>query len=546
MNMSTDSSLKAINPSQFNFLHPGQSNETDELVSSVSVPSANSNLYPSPSPSPNASFTTLPQMPMAVTHIGRKPLNGPPCSLKTLVDDNVLDPLDGSLTYEIMGSKFMGDLLANGFIRMSGTSHVFANPSSWANFCRSTIASCSKDGKNYGSAWSIIRYLGKRLDSYKLRWYRKQKKQFTGNGSPSMYSGANNGKRSGNLDMFGFSSFNPGGTNFAQFGGQGGRGGHEMKNLVGFMNRERLWKLDKVSTGDAELKGENLNDQVLDFATIDLEKKDDLLDENTRISAVPFNSVLCIQPFIATVSTNVLLLVDFHSHLSSCEVNGYLGGTWDPRTQHLTICQAYPLWFDEVDTKESQILKIKQSLSQKGLILVGWYHSHPTTTPQPSVGDIKKQLQYQKKMLTGLKGLTEYSPCVGLISTPYYPKTSKLTTLFQMFWVMPIFTHNCRDFGRPMQISYSTSRDAFLTQDLLVEMRLLATHLNTRKEFIQFNSQFREDLTYWDKLYESIKRKLPCDLMEPNSQAMQADIQQQALMHFWTFLRSLLHVVQVD
>lgn len=62
---------------------------------------------------------------------------------------------------------------------MSGTNQVFANPSSWANYCRSTIPSTSKDHKNYGSAWSIIRYLGKRLDSYKLRWYRKQKKQFT-------------------------------------------------------------------------------------------------------------------------------------------------------------------------------------------------------------------------------------------------------------------------------------------------------------------------------------------------------------------------------
>lgn len=63
---------------------------------------------------------------------------------------------------------------------MSGTNQVFANPSSWANYCRSTIPSTSKDHKNYGSAWSIIRYLGKRLDSYKLRWYRKQKKQFVG------------------------------------------------------------------------------------------------------------------------------------------------------------------------------------------------------------------------------------------------------------------------------------------------------------------------------------------------------------------------------
>lgn len=337
-----------------------------------------------------------------------------------------------------------------------------------ANFCRSTIASCSKDGKNYGSAWSIIRYLGKRLDSYKLRWYRKQKKQFTDNGVGLMPV-ERTGKRSSSSNGFGFSP-----VDVPHFGGsangkQGrGRGG-EMKNLFGLMNRERLFKLDKASTGDAELVDENIFDaDVLNFASIDLNQREELLEESTRIGAVPFNSVLCLQPFTVTVSTNVLLLVDFHSHLSTCEVNGWLGGTWDSRTQQLTICQAYPLWFDEVETKEVQVGKIQASLRQKGLILVGWYHSHPNSTPQPSVSDIKKQLQYQKKMLNGPKGLIEYSPCVGLISSPYYPKASK--SLFQMFWVMPIFSPNCRDFGRPMQLAYSTTRDAFLTQDLLVEM----------------------------------------------------------------------------
>lgn len=54
--------------------------------------------------SSSASSSLFPSMPQVVTHVGRKPLNGPPCSLKTLVDDGILEPLDGSLTYEIMVS----------------------------------------------------------------------------------------------------------------------------------------------------------------------------------------------------------------------------------------------------------------------------------------------------------------------------------------------------------------------------------------------------------------------------------------------------------
>lgn len=67
---------------------------------------------------------------------------------------------------------------------MTNTNQVFNNPSIWANYCRSTIPACTnKDSKQFGSAWSIIRYMGKRLDSYKLRWYRKQKKQYASNGN---------------------------------------------------------------------------------------------------------------------------------------------------------------------------------------------------------------------------------------------------------------------------------------------------------------------------------------------------------------------------
>lgn len=214
--MTSQSGASTTASDSFDFLRPsitpsghlhGPSSSASFSSSTPNSSRMGGNRRPSPSASPlphgtsfspinspyggnsSSSFTTLPEMPTMVTHVGRKPLNGPPCSLKTLVDDGILDPLEGSLTYEILGSKFTGDLLSNGFIRMSATAQVFANPSSWANFCRSTIPSAIKEGKNYGSAWSIIRYLGKRLDSYKLRWYRKQKKSFAGgNGSGSLSS----------------------------------------------------------------------------------------------------------------------------------------------------------------------------------------------------------------------------------------------------------------------------------------------------------------------------------------------------------------------
>ena len=37
-----------------------------------------------------------------VAHVGRKPLNGMPCSLKTLINDKILEPKDNCLSIEYM------------------------------------------------------------------------------------------------------------------------------------------------------------------------------------------------------------------------------------------------------------------------------------------------------------------------------------------------------------------------------------------------------------------------------------------------------------
>ena len=50
-------------------------------------------------------------------------------------------------------------------------------------------------------------------------------------------------------------------------------------------------------------------------------------------------------------------------------------------------------------------------MEQKGLIVVGWYHSHPISEPKPSEIDIISQRNYQEivQMDTGEE------PCIGII-----------------------------------------------------------------------------------------------------------------------------------
>lgn len=204
------------------------------------------------------------------------------------------------------------------------------------------------------------------------------------------------------------------------------------------------------------------------------------------MEAVPFAVTGGLQPFLVSVMTNVLMLVDFHAHLVPCEVGGFLGGTWDPRTQHMIITSAYPLMYQEQQKKPSTaeetaakraeaICRIKATMRERGTVLVGWYHSHGKSSPHPTIRDIKRQLRYQKDFLvsanqTGKGQTADYSPVVGLIVSPYYPRTQRFASLMQMFWVAPIYVTCAKDFGRPMQFNFSINRDAFLTQDLLVEM----------------------------------------------------------------------------
>ena len=50
-------------------------------------------------------------------------------------------------------------------------------------------------------------------------------------------------------------------------------------------------------------------------------------------------------------------------------------------------------------------------MTSSGLQLVGWYHSHPSSDPLPSVNDVTQQLVYQEVVMSNEGDF----PCVGMI-----------------------------------------------------------------------------------------------------------------------------------
>lgn len=90
------------NPS---FSSPPYASGSGASSTATATPTPGYSMSPPPPPPPPPQPQIMPdQVP---THVGRKPLNGPPCSLKILVDDNILDPMPDSLTYDVMVSDLL-------------------------------------------------------------------------------------------------------------------------------------------------------------------------------------------------------------------------------------------------------------------------------------------------------------------------------------------------------------------------------------------------------------------------------------------------------
>jgi hypothetical protein len=227
----------------------------------------------------------------------------------------------------------MADLLPNGSIRLTETKQVFVSPSSWVNHCRKLVSGDAK----LGSAWSTIRYDGKRLDSYKLRWYRKQKKM-AGNKDSDITSS--------HLDV-----------------------------KSGICSKSGLYLNESVDIekyGNKTLKDVNVVDHKL------LGNRSDDRPTNVMVKCQPFSALDRIQPFTITISTNALLLIDFHCHLTNREVVGYLAGNWDVGAHNLAIVQAFPCRSKLTDRDNSAMVEeeIKQALERRHLNLIGWYHRY--------------------------------------------------------------------------------------------------------------------------------------------------------------------------
>ncbi|KAJ8916298.1 hypothetical protein NQ315_016439 [Exocentrus adspersus] len=391
-------------------------------------------------------------------------------TLQMLLSAGILEPGPGSMTIEYLGQKFVGDLLEDGKIKSQETDIVFASPSAWAIACKRFI----NPDKKSGCGWASVKYKGRKLDAYKNVWYKKKKKE-----EEKVVD-----RESLFVDI-----------NLEQL---------LQRNMANSLMYQRI-----------VVKHNTVANRTLTH------------DANTMVDCVPFSNLGKIQPFLVSLSTNAALLMDFHCHLTKSEVSGYLAGYWDVNGHNLQITQAFPCRCTKSDRENGQQveMEISKTIDREKLTLVGWYHSHPFAAAAPTLRDIDAQLDYQIKM----KGTSDnnYTPCIGIIISPYNYENASLESSIIAYWVIPPPETKPNEYGRPMLMSYSVIQDPVLTPNLKEEMSKCVEYYKKESDFINFNERYLSSTCYIDKLKSTLISKFPRD---ENETAL------------WRFIRELLGV----
>lgn len=253
-----------------------------------------------------------------------------------------------------------------------------------------------------------------------------------------------------------------------------------------------------------------------------------LQDTNMLVEAVPFSSIGRVQPFLISVVSSVTLMIDFHCHLTTSEVCGYLGGTWDFNTHTLSITHSFPLLNSKFDREKTSDVEyeIQKAMLDKNIQLVGWYHSHPRFSTQPTLRDCDKQMDYQIK----LRGTTDatYTPCVGFIFGSYEDDDIENEGMILPFWVLPPPENRPHELGRPMLMAYSLHHDESISDDIKVQMEACVNYYKQfQYELIDFNEmKLKEDVMVLEKMKNSMFQRFP--------------LEEQVTGEFWNWIRELL------
>ncbi|NXG04862.1 MPND protein, partial [Sakesphorus luctuosus] len=341
------------------------------------------------------------------------------------------------------GKKFVGDLGGDGTITWQETGQVFHSPSAWATHCKRLV----NPAKKSGCGWASVRYKGQKLDQYKAAWLR----QHQPNVPPPEEGLASEGEEEEMPE-----------EEEEEAAGEGRVPAPEPaapKKPEERSKKQQCKSLAEPAGTDLGTPGKRLDIKPrVPVRYCTLGTRDSARNPQTLVEVTSFAAINKFQPFNVAISSNVLLLLDFHSHLTRSEVVGYLGGRWDTNTQLLTVLRAFPC--------------------------------------RTRLGDAEAA------------GAVEEEP-IPLPTGPYYHGNPGVESKIAPFWVMPPPEQRPNDYGIPMEVEVTYLQDGFLTNDVVQEMTLLVEFYKGAPDLVKFQELWSQDQTYLDKLKGSLATHSP-------------------------------------
>ncbi|XP_075528642.1 histone H2A deubiquitinase MYSM1-like isoform X1 [Dermacentor variabilis] len=222
------------------------------------------------------------------------------------------------------------------------------------------------------------------------------------------------------------------------------------------------------------------------------------------------------EPFNIEVSVTAFLRMDIHAHLLNTEVIGLLGGYYDEHRNCLVVSTAEAC--DSVSTDlECEMDSVSQtqamdSLQELGCDVVGWYHSHPTFVPNPSVRDLTTQRDYQA--LFSSQG----RPFVAAILSPFLQLDTAILPAKGLatrtkWWVVRDNDDTSRaGAGIPALVPYAFSvkllkADQSFVQDVAAVIHQLVNRVSSCPARVELSKPYpwRASLRYLDKMLASLQ-----------------------------------------
>lgn len=246
-------------------------------------------------------------------------------------------------------------------------------------------------------------------------------------------------------------------------------------------------------------------------------------DPLTLIKCEPFtgkpgSNVNGSQPFEISVNSNVLVAMDFHAHLMTTEIIGFLAGEWDKETMKMTIREAYPCRSIEtgqndvnVEMDPTSAIETRQAIEERNLKVVGWYHSHPTFIPDPSLVDIENQRNYQVLCRDNHHhqdmGQISLEPFVGAIVGPYDPALPGSSSVINWFHV----SNTNSERPVPKKLIYELTENENISQEESDRLFELLPRYKESSEKVTFAEHWRQDATEskLQKMIRSLASRMP-------------------------------------